>query len=208
MGSGFNHSLASGRAARRKATVTTAAQYWLDVPVYVYSLPCGETHEFRSRTPATSFDGFYFFWCERCKMIRAVRAIDHQPYNRPHSTDEIVAFEQDKGIIRERLARFIQHSGFLETEEQLAQTAALYGVPVSEVRRINAGMVPKAVYLPTVELCKARKHEMVENNWDFVNGRKTCKACRRERQRARRAANKIKKGDAAAPSKLEGKVST
>lgn len=195
-----NPSLAVGRAARDKASTRTPVQFYLDVPTYVYDLSCkdletGESHLFRSRTPATPMGGMYHFWCERCREYQSVRAISHQPINRPHSTDELVALEQDQAILRERIAREILARGFLETEEGLAEVADEFGVPVREVRIVSASLA--APDLPTV--CRAGLHELGPGNLEFEsNGRRTCRACRlettrervaryRERKRARQA---------------------
>lgn len=207
MGSGYNTSLAAGRSARNKAATRTPVHFYLDVPYYVYELPCkdtltGEPHTFRSRTPATSQGGMYHFWCTRCREYREVRAITHQPVNRPHSKpgdgpDEVVGLEQDKGILRERIAKALQGRGFLETDEQIASAAVEFGVPVAEIKRINAGLVAPEGLSGLPDMCQAGLHEMTtDNTATESSGRRTCRACRLTATRERVARHREAKAKA------------
>lgn len=228
MGSGYNTSLAAGRSARGKARTRTPIWFWLDAPLYVYELPCGGTwdtgdqHLFRSRTPATSFGGEYTFWCERCQQYRSINALTHQPINRDHSTDEVVAWEQDKGILRERIGRWLQDRGYLETEAEIAETAARnwaigdkatpVHVPVTEIRRINVGLTAAPGQDGLPDVCAAGLHEMNPGNTAVESsGRRTCRACRlvaqSERKRRQRARERAQKQDQKAPDQGEQQVS-
>lgn len=203
MGSGYNTSLAIGRSARNKAATRTPVHFYLDVPYYVYELPCkdratGDPHTFRSRTPATSHAGMYHFWCDRCREYREVRAITAlKNVNRPHSTDELVAFEQDKGIMRERIARELQARGFLESDEEIASAAAEYGVPVAEIKRLNAGLVaPDGGPAELPEVCRKGLHEMTDSNIKVIGQRRTCLACYREADRKAKERSRARSGQA------------
>ncbi len=151
MGSGYNDSLAAGRGARNRASTRTAVHFWNDVPMYDYELPCGieGNHTFRSRTPLTAranaddhnIEDFVVVFCARCQEYRVIDDPEPEPLNRPISTDEVTAFEQDKGLLRERIANELQNRGLLTEEPAIAQAAAEFGVQVREIRMINAGLV-------------------------------------------------------------------
>lgn len=187
MGGGYNTSLAAGRAARNRASARTPIFFWLDVPFYTYDLGCGGTvtlHVFRSRTPAHPVNGEFAFWCDRCRDYKVF--LDIAPANRPVTADEQVAFEQDKGVMRERIARVLQSRGFLTTDEQIALAAAEFGVPVLEIKRINLALTAPEGLSGLPDVCRAGRHEMTVDNTVFEsNGRRTCRQCRREATRER-----------------------
>lgn len=200
MGSGYNTSLASGRGARRTASIRTPIHFWLDVPMYEYELHCGNgNHTFLSRTPISplaidlgddyeDYEDYCVVWCDKCQEYRVIDDVKPEPLNRPVSTDEVTAFEQDKGLIREKIARELQNRGLLTEESQLAKAAVEFGVPVREIRLINAGLV--ATDEP--DMCQAGLHLLTEDNISFTRGRRQCKACRAIAQKNRRAANRNK----------------
>lgn len=204
MGSGYNGSLSAGRGARRNASTRTAIHFWLDVPYYEYELPCGINgdHTYLSRTPVTAraiddgidyvdIEDFCVVWCDRCMNWSVIDDPYPEPLNRPTSTDEITAFEQDKGLIRERIAIELQNRGLMTTEEQFAKAAVEFGVNVAELRRINAGLVAPASTDNEPIMCKAGLHELtVDNTYVNGQGRRGCKACKAKAQRDRRANKK------------------
>lgn len=195
MGSGYNESVAASRSARGKASTRTPIHFYLTVPVYEYDLGCGRNehlHTFQSRTPIDNGD---VVWCSGCQEFREVST---DPLNRPTSTDEVVAFEQDKGILRERIARFLQDIGFIDNEADVAKLAVQFGVPVAEIKRINAGLKAPEGLSGLPDLCKAGLHELTSENIGVDgHGRRYCKACRTAAQKARREA---KRAEAAHPS--------
>lgn len=187
MGSGFNDSLAVGRGARTKASTRTPIHFWLSVPMYEYDLGCGREshlHTFQTRTGFVSEDEIVV-WCSGCQEYRTVD-LETEPLNRPLSTDEIVAFEQDKGILRERIAMVIQDIGFIDNDADIAKIAVKFGVPVGEIKKINAGLRAPEGLSGLPDLCKAGLHEMTLENIAITRGRRQCKACRAEAQRNRR----------------------
>lgn len=190
MGAGYNDSLAASRSARSRASTRTPIHFYLSVPMYEYDLGCGRNshlHTFQSRTPLVDMDDgeSLTVWCSGCQEFREVDAAI-EPLNRPTSTDEVVAFEQDKGILRERIGRALQDIGFVDNEADIAKLAVKFGVQVSEIKRINAGLRAPEGLSGLPDLCKAGLHEMTVDNIDVVGGYRTCKACRREKQRNRR----------------------
>ncbi len=150
MGSGYNGSVAASRSARTKASTRTPLHFYLSVPMYQYDLGCGKrgiTHVYLTRTPLVAPD-FHtesgdempgMVWCSRCQNYTAI-APDIEPLNQPVSNDEKINFEQDKGLLRERVAMVIQDMGYLESDEQIAKVAVEFGIPVGEVKKINAGL--------------------------------------------------------------------
>lgn len=189
MGAGYNTSLAIGRSTRRKSSTRTAIHFYLDVPVYEYELECG--HSFNSRTPMIENAEDHeelLVWCGRCRKYMA----PWEPLNQPVSNDEIIAFEQDKGIIRERVALALQTEGYPESEHDLAEAAQKYGIPVREIRQINAGLTATENQTGAPEMCRANLHELTPENLIFRHGRKACRQCDLIAQRNRRARNKIK----------------
>lgn len=194
MGSGYNDSLAVSRGARGKASTRTPIHFYLTVPVYEYDLGCGRNahlHTFQSRTPLEPND---MVWCSGCQEFREVTT---DPLNRPISTDEIVAFEQDKGILRERIAMHLQDMGYVDNEEDITQLAISFGVPVSEIKKINAGLKAPEGLSGLPDMCAKGLHEMTPDNISLNGGgRRNCKACRLDAQRLRRQ----KKREAPTPS--------
>lgn len=190
MGSGYNTSLAVGRSARRRSSERQPIHFYLDVPIYTYELEC--LHTFNSRSPmvenANAADHEELLvWCDRCNSYS--RPLP-EPVNQSVSNDERIAFEQDKGIIRERIARALQAEGFLQTDEDLANAAQHYGIPVLEIKRINAGLTA-AEGNAGPEMCRAGLHELTPENLVFMKGRRRCRACKLNEQRNRRAKSKI-----------------
>lgn len=187
MGSGYNESVAASRSARGKASTRTPIHFYLAVPVYEYDLGCGRNqhlHTFQSRTPMENGD---IVWCSGCQEFREIST---EPLNRPISTDEVVAFEQDKGILRERIARFLQDIGFIDNEADVANLAVQFGVPVAEIKRINAGLKAPEGLSGLPDLCSKGLHEMTPDNISVTRNRRQCKACKLEAQRLRRAAQR------------------
>lgn len=196
MGAAHNNSLDVGRSARNKASTRTPIHFYLDVPYYEYDLECGNKHRihtFQSRTPvlaAEEHDDFCILWCDICMDYRKLESREPEPLNKIVTADEIVAFEQDKGILRERIGMAVQDAGYLETEDQIAKMAVEFGVPVGEIKKINAGLRAPEGLSGEPDLCKAGLHEMTMDNTAITRGRRQCKACRTIAQRARRAATK------------------
>jgi hypothetical protein len=191
MGSGYNDSLAVSRGARGKASTRTPIHFYLDVPMYEYDLGCGRNehlHTFQTRTPFDP-DEETIVWCSGCQEYRQVSS-EIQPLNRFVSADEITAFEQDKGILRERIAKAIQDIGFVENDADIAQLANTHGVPVAEIKKINAGLRAPEGLSGIPDMCSKGLHEMTVDNIAITRGHRQCKACRTEAQRKRRAANK------------------
>lgn len=197
MGAAHNNSLDVGRGARNKASTRTPIHFYLDVPMYEYDLECGtkdRIHTFQSRTPvvaAEEHDDFCILWCDICMEYRKLDSREPEPLNKVVTADDLVGFEQDKGILRERIALAIQDMGYVETDEQIAKLAVEFGVPVGEIKKLNAGLRAPDGLSGEPDLCKAGLHEMTIDNIDIVGGYRTCKLCRREKQRARRAAKKV-----------------
>lgn len=195
MGSGYNDSLAASRVARGKATIRQPIHFWLDVPLYEYELPCStgtHTHTFQSRTPlmprvlgdaanpeSSDMEDFNVVWCERCQEFRVIDEAYPEPLNRAAAADEYVAFLQDKGLLRERVAIDLQSRGLLETEAEIAEAAVEFGIPVGEIKKINAGLtaVDNQSGLPV--MCKAGLHEMTFENTKVDSKGKRCLACYR-----------------------------
>jgi hypothetical protein len=200
-GAGYNPSLSAGRAARSKATTRTPVHFWLDVPLYRIHLPCldeaGESlgHVFLSRTPlpedlpdAVTAQPLY---CGLCRLDRWVipagTAVEW-----PKPTDEQTNLEQDRGIMKERaaiwLARNAARAWDAEGEASLMEEATdLFGLTMTEVRRLFAGIVQSDAG-PSASLakCRAGLHWLTPGNIDIVGKYRTCKACRRAKQQARR----------------------
>lgn len=202
MGSGYNDSLASSKSARSKASTRTPIFFYLNVPMYEYDLGCGRNqhlHTFQSRTPFTQMDEEEqgSVWCSGCHEFREVNP-DMEPLNRPTSTDEVVGFEQDKGILRERIGLQLQDMGFVDNEADVATLAVEFGVPVAEIKRINAGLRAPDGLSGIPDMCKANLHELTPENIGVDgHGRRYCKACRTDAQRRRRAQ---KRAEAAPPT--------
>ena len=199
MGSGHNESVAISARARGKASNRTPVHFWLSVPYYQYILECGTAqniHTFQSRTPITAaeeHDDYCIVWCDRCQNYTKIEGHEPEPENRPISTDEYVGFEQDKGILRERIAMAIQDAGYLETDAEIMEMAMMYGVTVGEVKKINAGLRAPDGLSGEPDLCKAGLHEMTMDNILIKSGRRTCKACYQEKDRlaAARRRNRV-----------------
>lgn len=188
MGSGYNDSLAASKSARSKASTRTPVHFYLTVPYYEYDLGCGRNqhlHTFQSRTP---FQDLETVWCSGCEEFRILQ--EPQPLNRPVSTDELVAFEQDKGILRERIARELQDMGFLSNEAEVMEMAIKFGVPVAEIKRINAGLRAPEGLSGLPDMCSKGLHEMTIDNTMVSGGRRQCKACYNIARRANRAAKR------------------
>lgn len=193
MHGGYNPSILAALAVRRQAQIRTPVHYWLSVPVYEYSLDCG--HYFYSRTLLLPYeDEDVIVWCEKCEAFI-------EPPTEPEKTyfgDEWVAYEQDKGLLRERIARELQADGFPQTEAELAEAAVRFGVPVSEIRQINQGLTaPPGLTLP--ELCKKGKHEMTIENIKPTRSGRQCLMCHTEAQRQRRAKAKKERTNSSWP---------
>lgn len=201
MGSGYNHSLAASRSARSKASTRTPSHFYLSVPMYEYDLGCGRNshlHTFQSRTPLVEMEEETLtVWCSGCQLFREIDPTI-EPLNRPISTDEIVAFEQDKGILRERIARSLQDIGFVDNEADVAKLAVEFGVPVGEIKRINAGLRAPDGLSGLPDLCKAGLHEMTIDNIKVTKHGRQCLICYREKDKQakarRRAANLLSDG--------------
>lgn len=194
VGSGFNTSIAVSNSARHRASSRTPVHFWLDVPLYEYDIGCGnrdKIHTFCSRTPliaAEEHDDFIIVWCELCRQYRMIYSREPEPLNQPISNDELISFEQDKGILRERIGLFLQDQGFLSEETEIMEAAIQFGVPVREIKKINAGLKAPEGLAGVPDLCKAGLHEMTVDNISLSRGRRQCKACRTLAQRSRRAA--------------------
>jgi hypothetical protein len=196
MGSGYNESVAVSRGARGKASTRTPIHFYLSVPMYEYDLGCGRNahlHTFQSRTPLVAIaedSDTIAVWCSGCQEFREID-VNTEPLNRLTSTDEIVAFEQDKGILRERIAMHLQDIGYVDNETDIVALAIEHGVPVSEIKKINAGLKAPEGLSGLPDLCAKGLHEMTPDNI-AVNGagRRNCKACKLDAQRARRLAKR------------------
>lgn len=191
MGVGYNESVAASNSARGKASTRTPVHFYLNVPMYEYDLGCGRNshlHTFQSRTPfMNDDDDFVEVWCSGCQQYRKI-SIQAEPLNRPVSTDDLTMFEQDKGILRERIALKVQDMGMIESEEDFIRLAQQFGVKISEVRKINAGLRAPEGLSGLPDLCSKGLHEMTVDNIALSHGRRQCKACKTDGQRARRAA--------------------
>lgn len=196
MGSGRNESLSVMRSVRTKASSRTPVHFYLDVPQYEYDLDCGtkeHIHTFQSRTPlvaAEEHDDFCIVWCNYCQNYSKIEGREPEPLNRPITTDEVVGWEQDKGIMRERIALAIQDEGYLEDDAVIREFAMMYGVPVMEIKKINAGLRAPDGLSGIPDLCKAGLHEMTPDNIAITRDRRQCKACRTIAQSERRARNR------------------
>jgi|ERR1700754_4566841 len=189
MGSGYNDSLALSRNARGKASTRTPIHFYLSVPVYEYDLGCGRNahlHTFQTRTPFITDDEEVIVWCNGCQKYRKIDP-EIEPLNHPTSTDELVAFEQDKGILRERIAMHLQDIGFVDNEKDIAVLAVEHGVQVSEIKRINAGLKAPDGLSGLPDMCSKGLHEMTIENIMVSGGRRQCKACYNIARRANRA---------------------
>lgn len=197
MGAAHNNSIDVSHSARRKASTRTPVHFYLTVPLYEYDLGCGDKehlHTFQSRTPmvaAEEHDGFCIVWCDRCQNYTKIDSHEPEPLNRPISTDELTAFEQDKGILRERIAMAVQDAGYLEDDGQIMEMAVLHGVPVGEIKKINAGL--KAPEIIGQDLCKAGLHEMTFENIKVTKHGRQCLTCYREKDRAAKARRRASK---------------
>ena len=197
MGAAHNNSLDVGKSARNKASTRTPIHFWLDVPMYEYDIGCGtreHIHTFQSRTPlvpAEEHDDFVIVWCASCQKYQTIDGDNlAEPLNQPVSNDEKIAFEQDKGLLRERIAWHVQDLGYLDDDESIMRLAIQHGVPVAEIKKINAGLKAPETFNGAADLCAAGLHEMTIDNITVAGGRRRCKACRTLAQRARRAAKR------------------
>lgn len=195
MGSGYNPSEAASASARGKASTRTPIHFWLTVPMYEYDLGCGRNdhlHTFQTRTPFVGMeddDSTLTVWCSGCQEFRVID-IEQAPLNQPVSNDERIAFEQDKGLLRERIALKVQDQGFLEHDEEIAIMAVEFGVPVAEIKKINAGLRAPEGLSGMPDLCSKGLHEMTIENIAISHGRRQCKACHNAARKASRAAKK------------------
>jgi hypothetical protein len=211
-GSGYNVSLAAGRSVRRHASARTPVWFWLEGPLHVYDMGCGpdtKPHEFRSRTPllVTEDDPEgLVVWCGQCLMFRYVGVHETLSEATGLPTEDLfrdkrgalqgVAIEQDNNVLRERVGRVLQARGFVHTDEEIAAMAVEFGLPVAEIKKINAGLsAPESGDGP--ELCRAGLHEMTLNNVYVTEGKRKCRLCRNIAQNKRRAAKKVATGHAA-----------
>lgn len=211
-GSGYNVSLAAGRAVRRQASSRTPVWFWLEGPFHVIDMGCGpdtEPHEFRSRTPLLESDEDsegVLVWCGRCAMFRYIGTVDAHPVldevtGLPHrdlfrdkrGKLQGVAVEQDDNVLRERAARALQARGFVHSDEDIAEFAVEFGLPVGEVRKINAGLSAPDGGDGSVQLCRAGLHPMSLANIVVKSGRRTCKMCYREADRKAAQARRNRK---------------
>jgi hypothetical protein len=199
MGSGYNDSVAASNSARGKASTRTPVHFYLDVPMYEYDLGCGRNahiHSFQSRTPLVPIDddeNTITVWCSGCQEFREIDA-STEPLNRPTSTDEVTAFEQDKGILRERIALNLQDIGFIDTEAEVIELAVKFGVPVGEIKKLNAGLRAPEGLSGLPDMCAKGLHEMTPDNISLNGaGRRNCKACKLDAQRARRTEKSMKR---------------
>jgi LysM domain-containing protein len=213
MGSGHNESLSVSRGARGRASTRTAIHFWLDVPLYEYELQCGVNgdHTFLSRNPVLArtndegfpIEDFCVVWCDRCQEFRVIDSPEPEPSNLvalekiAHrmkkivtSLDDAMGFEQDKGILRERIAQEIQDRGYLTTDAEITDLAVEFGVPVGEIKKLNAGLKAPDIVAGQPDMCQAGLHEMTVDNIAITRGRRQCKACRAIAQKKRRAANR------------------
>lgn len=184
MGSGYNTSLAMGRSARRKSSTRTPFHFYLNVPAYEYELECG--HSFRSRTPMIANaeeNERLLVWCDHCREYMFPYP---DPVNQPVSNDEAIAFEQDKGILMERLGIHLQGIGFLQTDADIAITAHDFGIPVKAVKQVNAALNAPEITNGAPDMCQKGLHEMTPANTVFMSGRRRCRACKLEANRLSR----------------------
>lgn len=211
-GSGYNVSLAAGRSVRREAGSRTPVWFWLDGPFYVIDMGCGpddKPHEYRSRTPllATEDDPEgLIVWCGQCLMFRYVGERDAHPallvatglppedmFENTRGQLQGVAVRQDDNVLRERVARELQNRGFVDTDEQIAAMAVEFGLPVAEIKRINAGLSASDNRAAgQIETCRAGTHLLTLDNILVKGGRRTCKACYREKDRQAAMARRAK----------------
>lgn len=168
--------------------------FWLDVPLYTYTLPCGwpdEPHLFRSRTPLepatdTILDSVGVVWCERCQDYRTVD-LPTVEVSRDPGSDEPVALAQDRGILRERVGRWLLATGNVGAEDAVSKVTARFPVSDSEARRVLAGLIGPETESKQ-EMCGTGRHAMVGNNVMLANGsRRRCRACQNENVRTSRA---------------------
>jgi hypothetical protein len=179
-----------------KTMIRHPVSFWRAGPFHSVSLSCN--HEFHSRTSIEINDTV---WCITCQTYRSVTN------NLSKESDLELSFQQDKNIIRERIARYIRDNGFIENDD-ITDTAVQFGVAEVEVRRINAALQVKEEFggLPSLgkhtsggpissnygklDLCAAGIHAMSMDNIAITRGRRQCKACKLDRQRERRAAKR------------------
>ena len=212
MGSGYNESLAVSRGARTRASSRTPIHFWLDVPMYEYDIGCGNrirTHVFVSRTPlvaAEEHDDFCIVWCDLCEQYRQIDSREPEPMqvsNYPKKqlaiTDELIAYEQDKGVIRERIGMTLQAFGFIGNDTELQtfidkdwslEPDFNIRVNAGEIKKINAGLRAPDGMSGQPDLCKAGLHEMNIDNIVVKSGRRSCKACHNLRAKEWAAKNR------------------
>lgn len=215
-GSGYNVSLAAGRAVRRQASARTSVWFWLEGPFYVYDMGCGpdsKPHEFRSRTPLVTCDEDpqgVIVWCGQCLMFRYVEGLEAHPilnaagmppedlFQDKRGNIKGKAAEQDSNVLRERVARELMARGFVHTDEGISEIAVQFGLPISEVKKINAGLAaPEQGSFNHTEMCRSGLHEMTLDNVKVSNGRRQCRACYRERDRQAKARSRAERALAA-----------
>lgn len=193
MGSGYNDSLAVSRGARGKASTRTPIHFWLEVPMYEYEID--GKHTFITRTPLVPTDDddeSLIVWCERCQKYQVIQ-LPAEPLNQPVSNDERIAFEQDKGTLRERIAMTLQDLGFLESDSQIMELAVQFGVPVGEIKKINAGLRAPEGLSGVPDMCQAGLHEMTLDNIKVTKHGRQCLLCYRERDKQAKARSRAKK---------------
>jgi hypothetical protein len=216
MGAAHNDSLDVGKAARNTASTRYPIHFWFAVPMYEYPLECStkdRMHTFQSRTPIVPIlmdndsgaEQNAQVLCGICQEYREI-APDVEPLNKVVTADEAVAFEQDKGIIRERIALAIQDAGFFENDGQIAEFAVMFGVPVSEIKKINAGLKAPEGLSGEPDMCAANLHELTFDNIVIKGGRRTCKICYKERDRIATALRRARKTASGAGTTHNGRV--
>lgn len=80
------------------------------VPTYVYPLPCGPAHHFRSYTPSQPDSDIHWFYCHRCRDYAAVLdtdVVEHRPERSVIDTrrlgDGELGRRMDKAILKDRV---------------------------------------------------------------------------------------------------------
>lgn len=124
---------------------------------------------------------------EEIRRLRKVAEISLPPedfFRDKRGRPQGVAIMQDNNVLRERVARELQNRGFVQTDAEIMAMAVEFGLPVAEIKWINAGLAgPDNGVAGQIETCRAGLHEMTLDNILVKSGRRTCKACYREKDR-------------------------
>lgn len=111
------------------------------VPTYLYPLPCGPDHRFRTYTPSLpADDGWHWFYCRRCPgyvcldvpELVELRPLTPGERRRPWGEGEL-SRQMDKAVLRDRVLPVLRRTWGAVTVSILAEQ---YSMPERLVRSV------------------------------------------------------------------------